>query len=69
VGRGESCDLALAKAYLASDARPVTPVSSPGGAVVGQKHWDMLSWKGPTRIIKPNSWVHTGPPSKLKPYI
>ena len=27
------------------------------------------SWKGPTRITKSNSWPHTGPPKKPKPYI
>lgn len=24
--------------------------------------YNILSWKGPTQIIKSNSWLHTGPP-------
>jgi len=24
--------------------------------------WNILSWKGPTRIILSNRWLHTGPP-------
>ena len=23
---------------------------------------NILSWKGPTKIIESNSWLHTGPP-------